>query len=152
MHTVTIQREPIHDLWVELWPLMVAHWDEIATWQDIPLDPDTDAYEALDEAGMLRLYTVRDEHRLVGYAAYTVRTHLHYRQSKQAVQDVIFLLAEYRCGRTGMRLIEHADAQLAAEGVQVVFQHVKTAHNFGPLLERLGYEHVENVYAKRLKP
>jgi hypothetical protein len=51
-----------------------------------------------------------------------------------------------------MRLIEHADAQLAAEGVQVVFQHVKTAHNFGPLLERLGYEHVENVYAKRLKP
>lgn len=132
--------------------MLVAHWEEIATWPDIRLDPDTGAYEALDDAGMLRMYTVRDARSgtLAGYAAYIVRTHLHYRQSKQAVQDVLFLRTDYRRGQTGRQLIEYADAQLAAEGVQVVYHHVKTAHNFGPLLERIGYEHVENIYAKRL--
>ena len=154
MKPVTFRREPISALWVELWPLLVAHWEEIATWPDIRLDPDTDAYEAMDTAGMLRTYTARDEQQgtLVGYASYVVRTHLHYQQSKQAVQDVLFLRADYRHGKTGQRFLEHADAALAAEGVQVVYQHVKTAHNFGPLLERIGYEHVENVYAKRLNP
>jgi hypothetical protein len=32
----------------------------------------------------------------------------------------------------------------------VVFQHVKTAHDFGPLLERIGYTLVEKVYARRV--
>lgn len=153
MSTVTFQREPIRALWAELWPLLVAHWEEIATWPDIPLDPDREAYAEADDAGLLRLYTARDAAGLlVGYAAYVVRTHLHYRHSKQAVQDVVYLRPECRRGRIGRQLLEYGDAQLAGEGVQVVYQHVKLTHNFGPLLERLGYEHVENVYARRLAP
>lgn len=150
MGTFTFARESIRGLWPELWPLLFAHWEEIATWSDIPMDPDREAYEAIEDAGLLRLYTARNAQGLVGYAAYVVRTHLHYRGSVQAVQDVVYLRPEYRQGRIGQKLLEAADADLASEGVQVVFQHVKLAHNFGPLLERLGYEHLENVYARRL--
>lgn len=150
MSTIRIQREPISALWVELWPLLEAHWQEIGLWRDIPPDPDTGAYESLEQAGMLRVFTVRADGWLVGYAAYVVRTHLHYRTSRQAVQDVIYLKPEHRRGRLGLRLIQHADRELAREGVQAVFQHVKTAHDFGPLLKRIGYQQVENVYARRL--
>lgn len=148
--SIVIQREPIHALWTEIWPLLHDHWQEIGLWRDIPPDPDTQAYEAMETAGMLRVFTVRAEGWLIGYAAYVVRTHLHYRGSKQAVQDVIYLKPEHRRGRLGLRLIRHADAELAREGVQAVFHHVKVAHDFGPVLERIGYEQVEKVYTRRL--
>jgi L-amino acid N-acyltransferase YncA len=150
MSSVALQEEPIRALWAEMWPLLCAHWREIATWQDIQLDPDMDAYEAMAEAGMLRVFTARDEGRLIGYAAYVVRTHLHYMGSKQAVQDVIYLSPKHRRGRLGIRLMQHADAALAEDGVQVVYHHVKLAHDFGPVLERMGYTLVEKVYARRL--
>jgi hypothetical protein len=68
----------------------------------------------------------------------------------QATQDILFVLPEYRKGRVGIGLIKYCDQQLGAEDVQVVYQHVKLAHNFGPVLERMGYEAVDIIYAKRL--
>ena len=67
-----------------------------------------------------------------------------------ASQDVLFLAPEHRKGRLGMKLIDYADSMLRREGVQVVAQHVKAAHNFGPLLERLGYELQDLIYTRRL--
>lgn len=151
MPELQFQRENITGLWEELEPRLRDHWTEIATWLDIDLDPDTDAYAALEEADMLRVFTARTAAgRLVGYAAYFVRSHLHYQHSRQASQDVLYLAPEYRRGRAGIRLIRYVDAALAAEGVQVVYQHVKAAHDFGPVLEHEGYFLAEKIYAKRL--
>lgn len=150
MTGIVVQQESIEGLWPELWPLLYAHWKEIAAWPDILLDPDREAYEALDEVGMLRIYTARDGVRLVGYAAYILREHLHYRSSMQAVQDVLFLDKDYRLGGLGMRLMKYADEELAKAGAQVIFHHTKVAHDFGPLLERMGYKLVEKVYARRI--
>lgn len=147
----TLQRESFTAIWPEMKPLAEAHWREIAHYQDIPLDPDHQVYDAATASGNVVFFTVRDEDgRMVGYAGYFVRANIHYRGSKQAVQDVLFLLTEYRRSRIGMALIAYCDDQLRADGVQVVYQHVKVAHNFGPLLERIGYEHVEHIYARRL--
>lgn len=146
----SFQREGIHTLWPEIWPLLIAHWQEIATWKDIPFDPNTEAYEALEQARMLYVFTARVDAELVGYAAYIVRTHLHYQSSTQAYQDVLYLAPEHRRGGTGRELIEFADQELAKEEVQVVYQHTKTAQDFGPLLERIGYTLVEKVYARRV--
>lgn len=150
MAQAQFQREAVGSLWAEVWPLLCIHWREIATWHDIELDPNLEAYEQLEEIGALRVFTARIGDELVGYAAYVVRPHLHYQGSTQAVQDVLFIAPEHRRGRVGIGLIAHADAELAKEGVQVVFQHVKCAHDFGALLERLGYSQVEKVYAKRI--
>lgn len=146
----SFQRESARALWPEIMPLLQTHWREIAHYQDIPLDPDVDQYNAADDAGMLRCFTARVDGVLVGYAIYFVRSNMHYRSSKQAVQDVLFLLPEYRKSRIGIELIKHCDEQLRGEGVQAVYQHVKQSHNFGPLLERLGYELVDLIYARRL--
>jgi len=146
-------REWIHGLWEEVIPLLREHKQEIAHYPDIELAPDFATYEALEMAGILRVYTARDhDGRLVGYSAHFVRPNLHYSKSKQASQDVLFLLPEYRRGGLGLRLIQYADAQLATEGVEVSMQHVKARPDldFSPLLKRLGYEHVDNIYCRRL--
>lgn len=149
-------REPLtHALIDEMLPLLRAHWREIATYQDIPLKIDATGYVDAEDAGILRCFTARSTPQanyappLVGYAVYFVRPHMHYCESVQAVQDVLYLDPSMR-GGAGFRLIAWCDDQLRAEGVQVVHHHVKIAHDFGKILERQGYECVERIYAKRL--
>jgi hypothetical protein len=147
---VRMQRETLNDmLWREAMPLLTEHWMEIAHYPDIPLDPDRAAYASAEAAGMLRCYTARRGATLVGYAVFLVRPNLHYRSSTQASQDVIYVDPSAR-GGTGYRFIKWCDEQLAAEGIQAAYHHIKAKHNFGPMLERMGYELVDLIYAKRL--
>lgn len=147
--TVWAQEPFSVDLFQEALPLLVEHWQEISHNKDIPLDPDLDAYLRVAESGSLRVFTVRRGGALIGYAVFIVRRNLHYKTSLQAVQDVLFIRKSER-GGTGIRFIKFCDNMLRSEGVQVVYQHVKAAHNFGPLLVRLGYECVEEIYSHRL--
>ena len=135
----------------DLGPVIAAHKDEIAHYQDIPLDPDWPVYYAAQETGALRPFTMRDETgALQGYAVYFVRPNIHYRTSLQAVQDILYLAPEHRGRMIGYRFIRWCDDQLRAEGVQAVYQHCKANRDLGPLLTRQGYELVDRVYAKRL--
>ncbi len=145
-----LQRESAHDVWDEIQPLLTKHWREIAHYEDIELDPKREVYLHLEDRGVLRVFTMRHGERLVGYAVFIADMHLHYASSYQATQDVLFLLPEYRSVGNGTQLIAFCDAELAAEGVQAVYQHVKRAHDFGPLLRHLGYEPIETLYARRL--
>jgi hypothetical protein len=137
----------------EMWPLLERHYKEVAVDQDIPLKPDFETYLSMEQAGFIRCFVARETTAdntlaLVGYAVYFVKNNIHYSTSLQAVQDVLFIDKSSR--GTGMRFINWCDGELRKEGVQRVIQHVKTFLNFGPLLERLGYLHIENIYARRL--
>lgn len=135
----------------EIEDLIELHWREIAHWHDIPLKPDWEAYERMAAQGSLRIYTVRTAtSRMIGYAVFFVRHNVHYSTSLQAVQDILFLLPAHRGAAVGAGLIKYAEADLRALGVQVVYHHVKHAFDFGPLLDRLGYERVEHIMARRL--
>lgn len=147
---ITYQQEKVSDLWEESEALLQAHWREIAHYQDIVLDPNKAFYAAAEEVGMLRCYTARDGVQLVGYVVFFAKPNPHYQGSLQAAQDVLFLLPEYRKGMAGVRLITVAEKNLKAEGVQVVYHHVKRINKVGELLVRLGYELVDEIYAKRL--
>ena len=144
-----IAQELASEVWDEIMPLLKNHWQEIAHYKDIPLDPDYSVYKQMEDMGALRVYTVRKEGKLIGYSAFFIRQHPHYKSSKQAVQDIIYVDPAHR-GGVGRRLIKECDELLKAEGVQVVYQHVKAAHNFGPLLERMGYQMQDIIYSKRL--
>lgn len=149
---VTIQREAFSEaLYDEALPLLVLHWREIAHFQDIELDGDVSRYLALEDSGMLRVYTARMDGRLVGYACFFIAPHGHYKRSLQAVQDLIYVDPACRCSAIGLRLIDHCDDALREEGAQVVLQHVKLAHpKLGVILARRGYEPIETIFAKRL--
>lgn len=145
--TTTFQRELVTDIRREVQPLLELHWDEIAVDKDIPLNVDWASYTA---GKAVRVYTARDDGALVGYACFVLNHNKHYMDSLQAMQDVLFVHREHRRGLMGYRFIRFCDDQLRAEGVQKVMHHVKKAHNFGPVLERQGYEEIEIIYAKRL--
>lgn len=144
------QQESVASVWSEALPLFKAHYEDIAHYQDIPLVPDFEQYLKLDELGFIKVFTARDDstNELIGYACYFVRPNLHYKTSLQASQDVIYI----KRGRRGLgyRFIHWCDEQLKLLGVQVVYHHVKLKHNFGPMLERQGYELIDLIYGKRL--
>jgi len=156
MHAAKIQnvtvfsKESVAGLWEEIMPLLDAHWQEIATYKDIPLEVNKAAYEEGERRGQFRAYTIREEGRLIGYAAYMVAKNLHYESALVAMQDVLYLDPKYRGRMIGARFIRWCDNQLADEGVTYVTQHVKTEHNWGALLARLGYQHTENTWTRRL--
>jgi hypothetical protein len=63
--------ETLKDVRDECQSLIEAHWREIAVWQDIPLAPNWLAYEQMEAASCLVIYTVRNEiNNLVGYAVF----------------------------------------------------------------------------------
>lgn len=132
--------------------VLLRHWAEITHYRDIPLNIDWERYELAEQLGKLRSYTARVDGQLIGYIAFFVDHNVRYRDSLQAVQDVLYLLPEYRCRpRVGLRLIAFCDLELASEGVQVARHHQKIAHPaLGRLLEISGYEREEVLWAKRL--
>lgn len=144
---ILFARETVAQVLEEIKPLLSMHWREIAHYQDIGLDPDWDFYI---QAKTIRVFTARIDGVLIGYGVFFIGPNKHYRQSIQAVQDILFLHPDYRGGRTGMRFIRFCDEQLKADGAQVVYHHVKAAHDFGPLLKSIGYECVDVIYANRL--
>lgn len=137
------------DLFGEMAPLLEKHYLEISHYLDIPLDPDWPQYQKLEDVGALRVFTARDEAlTMTGYAVFFVRHNIHYKSSLQALQDVLFIDPTNR--GFGAKFILWCDKELRAEGVQVVYHHVKDAHNFGALLERFDYQLVDHIYARRL--
>ncbi len=145
------QREYLPAIFEEIKPLISKHYLEIAHYQDIPLNPDWDAYKNAEDAGAIRAFTVRNaDMALIGYQIFFVKHNIHYKSSKQASQDILFIDPDYRRSSVGYNFIDWCDSQLREEGVQAVYQHVKAEHNFGPLLEKLDYKLVDLIYARRL--
>ena len=152
--TVLSKEEYSEKLIEEMLPLWKAHYDEIAHFKDIPLDPDLEVYKAIAKAGNLRIFTARqwvvNGIALVGYQVFFLKANPHYKTSLQAVQDILFMDESVRKGLTGYRFVRYCDGKLKDDGIQVVYQHVKSRHDFGHLLERLGYELQDVIYSRRL--
>lgn len=135
----------------EMRPLLEAHYAEIAHYPDIPLDVDIARYIRAEAQGQLRIYTIRIDGNLAGYADFTIARSPKYQSSLQANQGDLFLLPDYRRGRIGINFIRWCDVQLKGEGVQVVYQHQKVKHPaLGRVLEHLGYEQIDVIWGKRL--
>ena len=143
----TYQRESIADVREDISPLLVKHWEEIARFKDVPLDPHWEGYYAAERADSLRVFTARRDGALLGYGVF-FKGNLHYISSLIFTQDIFFVLPQNR-GIVGARLLRYCDEQLQAEGAQAVYHHVKKSHDFGPVLERMGYVAVDTIYGRR---
>lgn len=136
--------------------LVREHWEEVSLDQGkIPLAPDYDGFQRMEDQGLLRTMAARRDGLLVGYNAFMVMPHLHYRHTLHALNDAIFVHPDER-GSAGVRLILESERALFEIGVVKIFYHAKLhvavgarrSGTVGDILERLGYRHVENIYAK----
>jgi hypothetical protein len=131
----------------EIKPLLDEHWKEIALHQDdIKLEPNWNAYSRMAEQGALRVYTARKSGQLVGYFVVFVLPSMHYMRHLFANNDILFLKKAERKGTTGIRLIKFAVEELKKEGVTLINVNVKKKQDFGPVMEHIGFEHIEDVW------
>ena len=149
---IRFDRATFAEIEAEIAPLWAAHWAEIGQDRDrVPLDPDLAKYRALDAGGFLEITAARRDGALVGYVFSVVDTHLHYRSTLCAGQDLRYLRTDCRGGRTALRLAEAHEAQLRARGVVKAFANVKRAHDRdGRLFEHLGWTPSETLFTKVL--
>lgn len=129
--------------------LIRLHWEEIAVNKDkIKLNPDWDAYHALEQNQRLKIFTARSEEELVGYFVVITGSNLHYKDHVFAVNDILYLKKEHRKGRTGIKLIKFAEKYLRDDGVSVLNINTKVHKPFDVLMEYMGFGLVERVYSK----
>lgn len=148
---VDYQQEFLFQVKGECESLIELHWEEIALNKEIiKLNPDWDAYEELEAAGRLSIFTARAMGELVGYFVVIVGTNLHYKDHLFAANDILFLRKDYRKGFCGAKLITFAEKSLAEDGVSILTINTKIHQPFDRLLERLGFKNIERVYSKVL--
>lgn len=148
-NSIQFARENFVDLYPEMLPLLVQHYHEIA-WniEKIKLDVDVEKYVELDDAGILFCFSVRDKKELVGYAAFMLHSHPHYKSTVFASNDVIFIKKPYRGRRLGDEFITFCSKELTAFGAQVMAIRIKDCLDWSSLAQSAGFESVESTHLK----
>lgn len=149
MVMVEFQQEAAVNVFDEVLALSHAHRAEIHHYQDLEISPNKQSYIELDDMKQIAVFTARLEtSQLVGYAVFNIRPSPHFKNTLQAFQDLVYLAPEYR--GHGRDFLKWCDKALKSLDVSIVYHFTKTKRDFGPVLESLGYEHVETVFARRL--
>lgn len=149
---ITFQVEKFRDCFTEAIPLLEAHYEEIATNKEKKiLDPDIERYHTLEDCGMLRIFTARDEGKLIGYFVSMVMPHLHYSSCIYAMNDILYVDPEYRGTTLAYRLFKGAIKDLKENSnTDVMMIHMKVKHPFKGLLTKLGFEQTEENWEVQL--
>jgi GNAT superfamily N-acetyltransferase len=136
----------------ELKPLTVRHYEEVALHKgDVPLDPDWNKYKRLVELGFVMFVGARNNGKLVGYSLFIMADMIHYRTTRLADNDVLYLSPEYRQGMAGVKMIKFCEAELKQQGIKKILWHVKQARDFRKILYRMGYVDEDMILSKILK-
>lgn len=147
---VTFQPETLASGWDDAMRMAAANWAESGHPDWGPFAPDRTLYEQLEFAGVFLAFSVRDaEGAMVGYAAFIIGPHLHSGRI-QASQDVVYLTPTARRGWDALRFLRWIDGQLAACGVEVIFQEAAPRSAMAALLRRRGYGLCAERYVRRL--
>lgn len=145
-------RIPVRTAIKELQSLAEREYDEVGQKDLARLNIDWTRYCELDATGKLATFVAKREGVIVGYAVFIVQTHIHYRDALVAANSAVYAAPEVRAGRVVLKLLRYAELGLQAQGVQKIYYHVKRSKDFGRLLDHLGYDDVERLYAKVLRP
>jgi GNAT superfamily N-acetyltransferase len=133
----------------EIYPLLAAHWEEIADNKDkIKLNPDFQWYWAQEKAGALHIVTARDDGELKGYFISVVHPNPHYKDHIFAVNDILFVHPDFRGTTLPVRMFKYAEEKLRQRGVSVMSLHMKTKHPFVGFAEKLGFRKAEYNFTK----
>jgi len=134
----------------EFMQVLPLHYDELCVTKEFPLNPDWDAYKNMANSGMLRTITCRNDGELIGYIAFFIQPHVHYKDCKTAYEDVYFIKKEYRKGRVGIKLFQYAEKVLKERGINRIIVHTKIHLDNSRLFEYLGYKHTDKLFTKIL--
>lgn len=143
--------ESLFDIMEEMNLLTEQHYQEITLYKDkVKLNPDWNAYKTMEDNKQFFLFTARVNSELVGYSAFFLKPHLHYKDMLVGSNDVLFLKKEHRSGSTGIKLIKYSEQKMKEFGANKIAWHVKYSNDFRPILYRMGYADEDSIVGKML--
>jgi hypothetical protein len=144
--------ESLFDIMPEMELLTEQHYQEITLYKDkVKLNPDWSSYKKLEENNQFFLFTARVDGELVGYSAFFLKPHIHYKDMLVGSNDVLFLKKEHRSGLTGIKLLRYSEQKMKEFGANKITWHVKYSNDFRPILHRMGYADEDVIVGKMLK-
>ena len=146
------QCEPVLFVKPEMEPMLEDHYQELTLHKDkIKLAPDWELYDKMEKTGNFYLLTAResDSNELLGYSAWFVNPHIHYKETIVAANDVLFLRKDQRTGMTGIKLIKYSEQEMRRYAHKITW-HVKGEPDFRPILHRMGYSDEDVIVGKML--
>jgi len=145
------QTETFDQVIDEIKPLLEANHREICASPGLlKLAPDYESYKALEDAGVLFVFTARKEGALVGYVVVINTPNLHHKDVKFSIADTIYIKPEYRGSINGLKLLEFTKGQLKLNGVDYLTVHMNTDNLFAGLLKHLKFRQIEEVWGAEL--
>ena len=135
------------DLIHEFVPYVSDQYEELSNVKgQIPLDLDIDQFRLLEESGILRMITARNEGKLIGYVVWLIFPHLHFKGVSHAMADLYHVAKSERGKGTGRAMFEYAINYCKGSGVRRILMGEKIAHPHSKLLESFGFEMTEHFY------
>lgn len=142
---LTYALEPLSGVLPEVQELWKLHFDETEGYRSsLGFSPDVKQFLAFETSGMFRLFTAREQGRLVGHIGFVVFNSRH-TPSRVAGEDFFYFRQEARKGLEAVKFLRYAIAELKAEGVEQVTMTSKLSNDIEPLLRRVGFE----MYSKQ---
>jgi GNAT superfamily N-acetyltransferase len=150
---IEYREESFEEVLMDFMRLLPEHMAEMNYFQKngAKFDPDYGAYIRGQGRGNFMLITAKDQGVLVGYIVFVVQTHIRFKSTLYATEDLYYVVPEYRRQGIAKRLFEVAEAKLKEYNVDFIFATTKTYLDRSGLLEQAGYEQFEKKFAKKLK-
>lgn len=142
---ITYQQEFMCMAEDEIAPLAELEWEESGHPTET-LCIDWDTYFDLEERGVLKFFTARDDGKLVGYFVVIYHTPLTTKGSPVAAYDSVYVSREHR--GIGRKLFEFTEKCVREDGIYRVVASSSAKNPIGKLLERMGYQEIETKYEK----
>lgn len=147
MNEIIYGQEHFADIWPDILDLTKLNGTASDLF-DFPVEIDVETILQMESDGMYKVFTMRVDTELVGHCHFMIYNHTHHLSMKVANQDVIFVKNGHR--RHATNFVQYCDSELRKLGVHVVLQHSTRVKEWGPVLERIGYEKLETTYSRRL--
>lgn len=146
---ITYQEELFENIISELPSILNTHWEELANNKDIrPLDVDYAFYILANRQDFIKIFTVRDDKKLIGYASFVIKNNPHYKTWKYAVSDVYYLDKVYRKTGIGLEMFRKIEDWLKSFDVKSITVQDKLQHSHNSLFVKLGFTPIEQNYEK----
>jgi GNAT superfamily N-acetyltransferase len=143
-------KEKIASFKDEIEALLHEHFSSAIPNQEYCLEPQWNMYNAMQFAGNMVAYTVRDKGSLVGYASVYIYKSLYAKDRTEAQYDMIYIKPEFRKAKVGANFIRYIEKELTGIGVKQISIGSLRHQPFDNLLEWLGYKSAEVIYQKSL--
>lgn len=150
--SVVFAVEPLENFWNGLIALAAGHWKETMQWQHGRQEfaPEFERYNEYQKCNWLLAMTARDNGRLVGYAIMYITPSMH-TQQRNATEDAIYLLPEYRKGRNALRFFQFVEDECCKRGARQISATAQPGSPAGRILEHMGFTVINHQYSKHLE-